>query len=224
MPDIQYMHPKQWSNFMTQETISLILAWLEGSVNAQMVLFTAAPPPSPTVRLSDFTFASFAGYAPASVSGWSDVGLDANNQAYAFADTVTFQGSDTVNSQTVVAAGLIADNSGTQATAGSVVLTGTAITSIPVSGGGSGYEFPPAVTFTGGTGSGGAAHTVISGGAVTGIVVDAGGDYSVAPTAVIAKPQSLVEWGPLPSGVPMGLPSSLLPLVPQINLPATQAP
>lgn len=61
--------------------------------------------------------------------------------------------------------------------------------SIAVSPGGSGYTTAPAISFTGGGGTGMAAHATVSGGIVTSIVIDNPGQgYKTAPTVVIGGP------------------------------------
>jgi hypothetical protein len=68
-------------------------------------------------------------------------------------------------------------------------LTGSFVTSCTVVLGGSGYTTPPAVTFSGGGGSGATATAAVSGGAVTAInVINAGSGYTNAPTVNIAPP------------------------------------
>jgi hypothetical protein len=79
-------------------------------------------------------------------------------------------------------------NSASQATA-VANLTGQFVTSCTVTFGGSGYTNGPAVSFSGGGGSGAAATSTVSGGVVTGIAVtNAGSGYSSAPTVIIAPP------------------------------------
>jgi hypothetical protein len=59
------------------------------------------------------------------------------------------------------------------------------ISTVHVTAGGSGYEVPPAVTFSSGNGS---AHTVLSGSSVGSVVVDsAGNNYTSIPTVRIAE-------------------------------------
>lgn len=61
--------------------------------------------------------------------------------------------------------------------------TGSFVTQITVTAGGSGYTSAPTVTFTGGGGSGATATATISGGAVTSITItNAGTGYTSAPT------------------------------------------
>jgi hypothetical protein len=68
-------------------------------------------------------------------------------------------------------------------------LTGQFVTSVAVFSGGSGYVTPPAVTFSGGGGSGATATATVSGGAVTAInVIAAGSGYTNAPAVIIAPP------------------------------------
>ena len=76
---------------------------------------------------------------------------------------------------------------GTGATATAVV-TGSAVTSITVTAGGSGYTTVPTVSLTGGGGSGAAGTAVVAGGVVTSITVTAGGSgYTTAPTVSLTN-------------------------------------
>lgn len=68
-------------------------------------------------------------------------------------------------------------------------LTSGAVSSVTVTSGGSGYSSAPAVTFSGGAGTGAAATAVVTGGVVSAITVTAGGTgYTTAPTVAIAAP------------------------------------
>jgi hypothetical protein len=67
------------------------------------------------------------------------------------------------------------------------------VTAVSVSTGGSRYLEAPAVTFSGGAGSGAAATASIAGGVVTSIAVtNTGLSYTSAPTVAIAKPKRTV--------------------------------
>jgi hypothetical protein len=67
--------------------------------------------------------------------------------------------------------------------------TANAVTSVTVVSGGSGYTSVPAVTFSGGAGTGAAATAVVTGGVVTAINVTAGGSgYTSDPTVTVAAP------------------------------------
>ncbi|MDE3066308.1 MAG: tail fiber domain-containing protein [Verrucomicrobiota bacterium] len=79
-------------------------------------------------------------------------------------------------------------NTSQPATANATVTSGF-VTSIAVVNGGSGYTTAPAVTISGGGGSGATATATLSGGAVTGITVNnAGSGYTSAPAVTIAPP------------------------------------
>ncbi|MEQ1747983.1 MAG: autotransporter-associated beta strand repeat-containing protein [Prosthecobacter sp.] len=68
---------------------------------------------------------------------------------------------------------------------GSIVTSPSVVTTIAVTAGGAGYTTAPAITFTGGAGTGATATATISGGAVTAITVTHGGSgYTSAPTVV----------------------------------------
>jgi hypothetical protein len=67
--------------------------------------------------------------------------------------------------------------------------TANVVTAVNITSGGSGYGTVPAVTFTGGGGTGAAATAVVTGGVVTGINVTNGGTgYTTDPTVAIAAP------------------------------------
>jgi hypothetical protein len=77
-----------------------------------------------------------------------------------------------------------------QATA-QAVLNGNALGSISVTFGGAGYTTVPAVTISGGGGSGAQATAVVSGGVVTAInLTSFGTGYSLPPTVTIAPPKA----------------------------------
>jgi hypothetical protein len=79
-------------------------------------------------------------------------------------------------------------NANHQATA-TANLSGQFVISYNVTSGGSGYVAAPAVTVSGGGGSGATAHAVISGGVVTSVVADTtGAGYTSAPTVTLASP------------------------------------
>lgn len=68
-------------------------------------------------------------------------------------------------------------------------ITSGAVTSVDIVSGGSGYTSAPAVTFSGGGGTGAAATAVVTDGVVTAINVTAGGSgYTAAPTVTVAAP------------------------------------
>jgi len=77
---------------------------------------------------------------------------------------------------------------------GFAVVAGGVVTAVSITNGGGGYVTVPAVTFSGGGGSGAAATATIAGGAVTGITVTGGGSgYASAPTVGIAAPPAIVS-------------------------------
>src|SRR6267142_967688 len=106
--------------------------------------------------------------------------------------TITYQGRVTANGTNFNGQGLfkfalvISTNTSSQAYA-YAQLTGTFVTSCIVDNGGSGYTTPPAVTFSGGGGSG--ATATVTGGSVTAIIVNnAGSGYTNAPDVFIDPP------------------------------------
>ncbi|OWK40275.1 RTX toxin [Fimbriiglobus ruber] len=67
------------------------------------------------------------------------------------------------------------------------------VASVAVTGGGGGYAFAPAVTLTGGGGTGAIATATVANGVVTGITVtNAGTGYTAAPTVTIAPPSTAI--------------------------------
>lgn len=84
------------------------------------------------------------------------------------------------------------------------VTTNGFVIGAPVTGGGSGYATPPAVTFVGGGGNNAAALAQISGGVVTNLMItDAGIGYTSVPIVQIAQPPAT------------GIPPTTLPINPR---------
>ncbi len=82
----------------------------------------------------------------------------------------------------------------TSATAGIPTIALGQVTTIPVISGSSGYLVVPAVTITGGGGTGASATAVLTNGVVTSITVANGGiNYTSAPTVTIASPGIQLE-------------------------------
>lgn len=76
-------------------------------------------------------------------------------------------------------------------------VTANAVSSVAVVDGGSGYTSAPAVTFSGGGGTGATGTAVLTNGVVTSVTVTAGGTgYTSAPTVAIASATSVVEIKP----------------------------
>src|ERR1035441_6907520 len=116
------------------------------------------------------------------------------HQAAAQGTAFTYQGRVTDNGTNFSGTGqfkfalVTSTNASSQATA-TAHLTGSFVTSCTVVLGGNGYTTPPAVSFSGGGGSGAAATATVSRGAVTALTVNnAGSGYTSAPTGTIAPP------------------------------------
>jgi hypothetical protein len=108
--------------------------------------------------------------------------------------TMTYQGRVTDNGNNFNGSGsfkfalVTSTNASAQATA-TANLTGSFVTSCSVMSGGNGYTAAPAVTFSGGGGSGATATAMVSGGVVTAVNVNnAGSGYTSAPSVTIASP------------------------------------
>jgi hypothetical protein len=75
-------------------------------------------------------------------------------------------------------------------TIGTVVVSGGALTSVPVTSGGAGYTSAPPVTISGGGGAGASAIANVVGGTVVSITITSGGTgYQSAPTVVVGANQ-----------------------------------
>lgn len=110
--------------------------------------------------------------------------------------TFTYQGRISANGSAFEGNGMFkfalvkSYNTAQQATA-AAQLTGSFVTSVEVLSSGSGYTVAPAVTLSGGGGSGATATAMISSGEVTAINVNsAGSGYTSAPTVSIAPPDT----------------------------------
>jgi hypothetical protein len=120
--------------------------------------------------------------------------------AFAQNTVVTYQGRVTSHGTNFTGNGqfkfalVTVTNTAADATA-TAELTGQFVTSVTVTSGGSGYVTPPAVTFSGGGGSGAAAHAVLAGGVVTSVVVDStGSGYTSPPAVTIASPPDTLSF------------------------------
>jgi hypothetical protein len=83
------------------------------------------------------------------------------------------------------------------ATATATVMSGFVV-DITVTDGGAGYYSPPAVTITGGGGSGATATSTVTNGAVNRInVLTTGGGYTSTPAVVIAPPALAIQMAPM---------------------------
>jgi len=112
----------------------------------------------------------------------------------------TYQGRLVANGTNFTGAGQLkfalvtSTNTSHQATA-TANLTGQFVTSITVMAGGNGYLTAPAVTISGGGGSGATATATISGGTVTNIaVITAGSGYSSPPLVTVAQPPANIVY------------------------------
>lgn len=100
----------------------------------------------------------------------------------------SFLSSANIAAVTVYSAGGTIDNNGTSITVGNALLApaGDGVSSIPVSSAGSGYIGAPAVSITGGGGTGATAYATISNGQLSGIVITSPGTgYTSAPTVTL---------------------------------------
>jgi fibronectin-binding autotransporter adhesin len=94
-----------------------------------------------------------------------------------------------LTSANVYSSGGTVDNSGKSITIGQALLvaSGSGLSTVPVTAGGSGYIGAPVVKVTGGGGSGATAEAVISGGSVSSIVfTNPGSGYTSAPSFTIS--------------------------------------
>ena len=121
-----------------------------------------------------------------------------NSSALAQSTTFTYQGRITDNGTSFSGTGqfqfaLVTSTNASAATAAAGPPMNGSISTINVTYGGSGYTSPPAVTITGGGGSGATAAASISGGAVTQITVTHGGSgYTGTPMVIIAPPSAQI--------------------------------
>ena len=111
--------------------------------------------------------------------------------------TVTLTGITAGSGDTGQILTISASSSTSAATAGTAVLSGGGITTIPIINGGSGYPSAPAVTINGGgSGSGfvnATATAVLTNGVVTAIqITNTGSGYTSEPSVVIAPPPGLL--------------------------------
>lgn len=115
-------------------------------------------------------------------------------QLHAQDSVVTYQGRVTSGGTNFTGSGqfkfaLVTSTNVSATATATATVSGGFVTIISVTLGGSGYVTPPAVTISGGGGSGAAATANLSGGVVTSITINnPGSGYGSAPTVTIAAP------------------------------------
>lgn len=118
----------------------------------------------------------------------------AQNTLFTYQGRVTDNGTNFTGTGQFKFALVTSTNYNHQATATAVDSSGF-ITSYNITAGGNGYTTAPAITISGGGGSGAAAHTTITGGVVTLITVDnPGSGYTSTPTVTIAPPAANITY------------------------------
>jgi formylglycine-generating enzyme required for sulfatase activity len=132
------------------------------------------------IPLAALLLLSFAGTAPA------------QGTVFTYQGSVLDHGTNFTGTGQFKFALVTSTNATSQATA-TAIMGGSSpyefVENFNITSGGSGYVNPPAVTITGGGGSGTAAQATISGGVVTGlIVVSPGSGYTSTPAVTIAAP------------------------------------
>jgi len=120
--------------------------------------------------------------------------VSAQNTVFTYQGRVRVSGSDFSGTGQFKFALVTSTNHNHRATA-TANLSGSFVVGYNVTFGGNGYLSAPAVTVSGGGGSGATAHSVISGGVVTAVIPDsAGSGYTIAPTVTIAPPPSDISF------------------------------
>lgn len=132
------------------------------------------------------------------VTAFGLVGLiskaSAQNTVFTYQGRVTDGGTNFSGSGQFKFALVTSTNVNHTATATATITSGF-VTGITVTDGGNGYVSAPAVTISGGGGSGATAHATISGGAVASISVDnAGSGYTTTPAVTVAAPPANVNY------------------------------
>src|ERR1043165_4442448 len=118
----------------------------------------------------------------------------AQNTVFTYQGRVRVGGTDFTGTGQFKFALVTSTNQNHRATA-TANLSGSFVVSYNVTFGGNGYTSPPAVTISGGGGSGAIAHAVISGGVVTSVIPDsAGSGYTSTPIVTIAPPPSITSF------------------------------
>lgn len=121
---------------------------------------------------------------------------------------------------TLNGAALVGSNGGVTAT-GTASVVSAAVTSVLITNGGTLYESPPSVTFSGGGGTGAAATSVLTNGVVTGVTItNPGSGYGSAPSVVFSAPISIIAGGPFGTGAQVVQnPGDFVDIVPQVIIP-----
>ena len=222
MPDLYDPIQTQVTPPAAVEILSDFITDLLARTHLYAILYSNNVALTPQITLQQLTEATFGGYARQTVSSFNGPYIDPNHAAYAQSPLLTFACNGTA-SNTIYGSALVGTPPGaTPATATNAGAAGGYSGSFTITGGGSGYQFPPAVKLTGAGGSGAAAHSVITGGVVTDIILDSPGTgYSTYPV-VIDPPLQLIQINQLStSGISMALSTDALPTYVQLTQPAT---
>jgi len=119
----------------------------------------------------------------------------AQNALFTYQGRVTSNGTNFTGTGQFKFALVTSTNFNHQATATANPPSGGFVTIVNVTFGGNGYASPPAVTISGGGGSGATAHANLSSGVVTSILVDSpGSGYSSTPFVAVAPPPANITY------------------------------
>lgn len=222
MPDVLEQVVTYLPNSYIVTIADLVKADLLAATNLQLCLYTNTPSLSRDITLAELTEATFGGYVRKAITALNGPYMDQFGNAFITSNLQIFT-SDGTGGQGVRGSFLMADNSGSAATATNAGVGGAYNVLTVITAPGSGYEVAPMVHFTGATGSGAAGYAEISGGEVVAIhVTDVGSAYTTY-TIVVDPPKSLIAVGAFPFVKNMAAATDALPTVQEIVIPPIAA-
>lgn len=205
-----------------QEMLSEYATALLARAYLAVVLFSGNQQLNSRSLLQNLQQANYDGYAPIPVTSFFGPSIDQGGNVYLTVPQVYFTHGGGPAQNTIYGAGLVAEIVGTTRATGTATQTGGAITTVAVTGGGSGYTFAPNVRVIDGAGYTPITDAVVTatvvGGIVTALNIITPGAGYVNPTLVIDPPLELIACANTPNPIPMAQSTDALPISLQVTL------
>jgi hypothetical protein len=225
MPDFYAPINAQLSAQAAQEMCADFKTDLLARTNLKLQLVQNNVTPRPGNTLANFQIANFSGYADFTVSTFSAVALDSNNNAFMTSNIANFACSGAGVSNTIYGSVLVGTPSGGVLATATNTGSGTGYSPIfTIVSGGAGYTAPPPVSLTGANGAGAAAHSVLNANGSVNEIIDSAGTGYTTYTVVLGPPLELIKQNVLSTGgISMALSTDQIPTFTQIVVPSVAA-